>query len=76
MRASRWASQRVEPRSGCKILNKLTAIGMPDGETELEPGDYVDAPADERHYHGAAAGHDCTFLAITWGTTDWENLAP
>jgi hypothetical protein len=49
---------------------------MEDGETILAPGDYVDSPADERHYHGAAAGHACTFLAITWGTTQWEELAP
>ena len=58
------------------VLEGRGRVGMPDGETELGPGDYVDAPADERHYHGAAAGHDCTFLAITWGTTDWEDLAP
>lgn len=58
------------------VLEGRGRVGMEDGETILEPGDYVDAPADERHYHGAAAGLNCTFLAITWGTTAWEDLAP
>ena len=26
------ASQRVEVRLGCKILNTMTALGIPDGE--------------------------------------------
>ena len=51
-------------------------MGTDDGEVELAPGDFVDAPADERHYHGAAAGSDCVFLAITYGVTDWEAQAP
>ncbi len=46
------------------------------GDVELAPGSYVDAPADEVHYHGAAAGHRCTFLVITWGTTAWRDSAP
>ena len=49
---------------------------MPDGEHELAPGEFVAAPADERHYHGAARGADCVWLAITWGVTDWEDRAP
>ena len=32
MRARRLASQRVEVRLGCKILNTMTALGIPDGE--------------------------------------------
>jgi hypothetical protein len=32
MRARRLASQRVEARLGCKILNTMTALGTPDGE--------------------------------------------
>ena len=31
MRARRLASQRVEARIGCRILNTMTALGMPDG---------------------------------------------
>ena len=32
MRARRLASQRVEARVACRILNRITALGMPDGE--------------------------------------------
>ena len=32
MRARGLASQRVEVRLGCKILNTITALGIPDGE--------------------------------------------
>ena len=31
MRARRLASQRVEARIGCKVLNAMTALGMPNG---------------------------------------------
>ena len=32
MQARRLESQRLEARIGCKILNTMTALGMPDGE--------------------------------------------
>jgi hypothetical protein len=32
MRARGLVSQRVEARMGCRILNTVTALGMPDGE--------------------------------------------
>ncbi len=32
MRARGLASQRVEARIGCRILNTMTTLGMPDGE--------------------------------------------
>lgn len=47
-----------------------------DGEVALRVGSLVVCPADERHWHGAARGADTTLLAITWGTTAWETLAP
>jgi quercetin dioxygenase-like cupin family protein len=47
-----------------------------DGGVELHPGDLVVCPIDERHWHGAAPGHDASMLAITWGVTRWEDLAP
>jgi quercetin dioxygenase-like cupin family protein len=59
------------------LLEGAGCVGTgPDGEVALQPGTFVHAPAGERHYHGAQAGADCTFLAITWGTTDWEDEAP
>ena len=48
-------------------------MGLPDAEHEIAPGTHVVAPADERHYHGAARGADAVWLAITWGTTAWED---
>jgi quercetin dioxygenase-like cupin family protein len=47
-----------------------------DGEVPLEPGALVVTPPGERHWHGAAAGRDAAVLAITWGTTQWEDEAP
>ncbi len=47
-----------------------------DGSVELEPGHLVVCPADERHWHGAANAGDATLLAITWGTTQWEDTFP
>ncbi len=47
-----------------------------DGEVVLEQGTLVIAPAGERHWHGAARDHDASVLAVTWGTTQWEDEAP
>lgn len=58
------------------LLEGVGRVGTTDGERELTPGDYVVAPAGERHYHGAARGSACIWLAITWGVTDWEDRAP
>ena len=46
------------------------------GEVEVEPGTLVTTPPNERHWHGAAAGHDARWLTMTWGTTSWEDAAP
>lgn len=58
------------------VIDGLGRIGTEEGETLLEPGTFVDTPPEHRHYHGAAEGHDCTFLTITWGTTSWEESGP
>jgi quercetin dioxygenase-like cupin family protein len=47
-----------------------------DGEVALSPGSLVVSPPGERHWHGAGAGHDASVLAVTWGTTEWEDAAP
>ena len=54
------------------LLEGRGRMGMPDGEHEIAPGSFVVAPADERHYHGAADAADSVWLVITWGTTAWE----
>ena len=51
-------------------------VGTESEEVTLRPGDLVHAPSGERHWHGAAPGERCTFLALTWGTTAWEENAP
>ena len=83
-RRARALLRRARSRTGtatragstCCLLEGRGRFGLPDGEHELAPGDFVDAPAGERHFHGAAAGADCVWLAITWGVTDWEDRAP
>jgi quercetin dioxygenase-like cupin family protein len=47
-----------------------------DGEVALEPGALVVTPAGERHWHGATDGADASIVAVTWGTTQWEDAAP
>jgi quercetin dioxygenase-like cupin family protein len=51
------------------LLEGRGRVGMPDGEHELAPGDYVVA----RHYHGAMHSSGAVWLAITWGVTVWED---
>ena len=53
------------------LLEGRGRMGMPDGEHEIAPGSFVVAPADERHYHGAARAADAVWLVVTWGTTVW-----
>lgn len=47
-----------------------------DGEVLLRQGTLVVCPPDERHWHGAVAGGDASLLAVTWGTTQWEDTPP
>jgi quercetin dioxygenase-like cupin family protein len=47
-----------------------------DGARSLDPGTLVVAPPNERHWHGAAAGASAVLLAVTWGTTAWEDARP
>jgi quercetin dioxygenase-like cupin family protein len=47
-----------------------------DGGVDLTVGTLVVCPPDERHWHGAAPGAETTLLAVTWGTTRWETVAP
>ena len=54
----------------------IARVHFEDGELELPVGAFVHAPAGERHYHGAAPGASCTWLAMTWGATAWEDAAP
>ena len=63
--------QRLFVSSGVALVGTES-----DGAVELQPGDLVVSPPHERHWNGAAPGHDASLLAVTWGTTQWEDLAP
>ncbi|WP_416417208.1 cupin domain-containing protein [Paenarthrobacter aromaticivorans] len=65
---------------GGQLLYLLSGVGrVGAGSTStasIEPGTLVRTPEDERHWHGADAGNDAVWLAMTWGTTDWEDRSP
>jgi quercetin dioxygenase-like cupin family protein len=60
------ATWHSHPRG--QILVVISGLGQVQAEggeiVELEPGDSVWAPPGERHWHGAAPGHDCTYTSI------------
>jgi quercetin dioxygenase-like cupin family protein len=59
------------------VVSGVGRIGTEaDGGREILPGTFIDAPPGERHWHGAAEGHDCVLYVATFGTTDWESDAP
>jgi mannose-6-phosphate isomerase-like protein (cupin superfamily) len=51
-----------------QILVAISGLGLIQAEgsevVELEPGDSIWAPPGERHWHGAAPGHDFTATSI------------
>lgn len=51
--------------------------GDRDGDhRELPVGTYIVTPPDTAHWHGAEDGREATWLAITYGTTDWTDESP
>ena len=58
------------------LISGTGRAGVDDHGEQIEPGTHVAFPVAERHWHGAAAGHDCVWLVITWGVTEWEDGAP
>ena len=59
------------------LLDGRGRVGTDDeSRLDLAPGTVVSAPPDERHWHGAMPGADCTWLALTYGTTAWEDSNP
>lgn len=59
-----------------QILHVLAGSGLicTYGERpgRLRPGDVVWVPPGERHWHGGSPGSFLTHLAISLGTTSWE----
>lgn len=47
-------------------------VGTREGVTEeIGPGDLVETPPDEEHWHGAAVGASMTHVALSFGETLW-----
>ena len=57
------------------VLEGEARVGTDDEHAQLSPGDLAVSPPHERHWHGAATG-TAVVLALTWGTTEWEDVAP
>ncbi|GAA4352159.1 cupin domain-containing protein [Angustibacter luteus] len=58
------------------VVSGLAVVGTDEHSEVLQPGSLVEAPAGERHWHGAAAGEDAVLLCFTWGTTSWTDAVP
>lgn len=64
-----------------QVLVAIAGLGQVQAEgsdvVELRPGDSIWAPPGERHWHGAAPGHDFTYTSIqpidpaTGNYADW-----
>jgi quercetin dioxygenase-like cupin family protein len=73
------ATWHCHPRG--QILVAISGLGQIQAEegelADLEPGDSIWAPPGERHWHGAAPGHDFTYTSIqpidpsTGSYADW-----
>lgn len=61
--------------SGGQVLYIVDGVGRVGTRgarvVELRPGDLVEAPPDEEHWHGAAEGEPMTHLALSFGETVW-----
>lgn len=52
-------------------------VGDEETQWEVEPGDVIHIGPGERHWHGAAEGHDMTHISVTTvGSPIWEDHAP
>lgn len=52
-------------------------VGDENNRWEVEPGDVIHIGPGERHWHGAAAGHNMTHISVTTvGPPIWEDHAP
>lgn len=52
-------------------------VGDEEKQWEVEPGDVIHIGPGERHWHGAAEGHNMTHISVTTvGSPIWEDHAP
>lgn len=53
------------------VLDGTGRVGTRGAVAEIHPGDLVEAPPDEEHWHGAATDRSVTHLALSFGETSW-----
>ena len=54
------------------VMEGSGRVGTRDGEVaEISSGDFVEAPPDEEHWHGASEHAPMTHLALSFGETVW-----
>lgn len=60
------------------VLDGVGRVGNAAGdEATVYPGDVIHTPAGEKHWHGAAEGHDMSHISITnVGSPNWTDEAP
>ena len=54
------------------VIDGTARVGTRDGEVAaVRPGDLVEAPPGEEHWHGAAEDAPMTHVALSFGETIW-----
>ncbi len=61
--------------SGGQVIHVVDGVGRVatrgDATVELQPGDLVETPAGEEHWHGASVDSPMTHVALSFGETEW-----
>ncbi len=61
--------------SGGQVIHVVDGVGRVAvrGETaiEIQPGDLVETPPGEEHWHGASPDSPMTHVALSFGETEW-----
>lgn len=61
--------------SGGQVIHVVDGVGRVAGRgeaaAEIHPGDLVETPPGEEHWHGAAIASPMTHVALSFGETEW-----
>ncbi len=61
--------------TGGQVIHVVEGVGRVatrDGDpVEIRPGDLVETPPDEEHWHGASLDSSMTHVALSFGETEW-----
>jgi quercetin dioxygenase-like cupin family protein len=59
------------------VMSGKGRVGDEEAQWDVEPGDVIHFGPGERHWHGAAAGHNMCHISVTnVGPPVWEDHAP